>query len=643
MLPFLPPPKRKPSTIDPNEHLPRRLRTQSPPPPSSPSDVDDEGGRFFADGLSHEQREILTIVDELDTPEDPHAVGASNGAPLPLGSRLGQPPDLTTQGIRRLITQLEKAIHKNQELRVKHADVPARFMESEVELDQVLTRFLDLTQAPQRLPDLIQFQAIPLLVSLLTHENTDIAATVVRIFNEWTDEDTFTNFTMDSSETLPEIDGLTVEEAIVRERTAEQASQAVVRVMQEVAANQGLELLVQNLARLTEDTGDDAQTVFQTLGIIENLTNLDSNLVERLTATPEFYPWLIRILSKRPVTSNVQTASEILVILLQSSRVQQLRWGQHQGIDCLLRALAPYRKRDPASADEEEFMENLFDALCLSITEPELKYVFLKDEGLELMLFLLREQRLSRTRALKVLNYATSSDYRISQMLVARFLDRSGLVPLIKLLMQKGQKEYRKKYKQFSPADEEEHTICVLAALLKHTQPATLDRWRIIHKFMERGMERMDRLVELHWQYVHKLTPVDREIAQERQAWQADGEEIDEDMETEFYTRRLVEGGLFTLQHVDICLLYLCWEEPSIRKHVSMLFKRRGKSLNEFAVYVRDYLAHAAEDDLTEEDSSQTATGAENETGEDTLEKERHSVRRSYHRSLRHLLDNLSS
>ncbi|KAJ1658182.1 hypothetical protein IWQ61_002540 [Dispira simplex] len=643
MLPFLPLPKRKPSTTDSDEPLPRRLRTQSPQPPGSPSDVDNEGGRFFADGLSHEQREILTLVDELDTPADSQAVGTSNGTSVPLGSRPGQPPDLTTQGIRRLVTQLEKVIHKNQELRVKYADVPARFMESEVELDQVLTRFLDLTQAPQRLPDLIQFQAVPPLVSLLAHENTDIAATVVRIFNEWTDEDTFNNFTMESSQTLSDIDGLAVEEIVARQRTAEQATQAVVRVMQEVAANQGLELLVQNLARLTEDTGDDPQTTFQTLGIIENLTNLDSTLVERLTATPEFYPWLIRILSKLPVTSNVQTASEILVILLQGSRMQQLRWGQHQGIDFLLRALAPYRKRDPTSADEEEFMENLFDALCLAITEPELKYVFLKDEGLELMLLLLREQRLSRTRALKVLNYATTSDYHISQMLVARFLDRSGLVPLIKLLMQKGQREYRKRYKQFSPADEEEHTVCVLAALLKHTQPATLDRWRIIHKFMERGMERMDRLVELHWQYVHKLASIDQEITQERQVWQAEDEEIGEDVETEFYTRRLVEGGLFTLQHVDICLLYLCWEEPTIQQHVSMLFKRRGKSLNEFVVYVRDYLAHAAEDDLTDEELSLTATGVKDELGEDTLEKEHRSVKHSYHRSLRHMLEKLPS
>jgi beta-catenin-like protein 1 len=49
-----------------------------------------------------------------------------------------------------------------------------------------------------------------------------------------------------------------------------------------------------------------------------------------------------------------------------------------------------YRKRDPADADETEFMENIFDALCSALGEPEVKQLFLKSEGVDLMVLLMK-------------------------------------------------------------------------------------------------------------------------------------------------------------------------------------------------------------------------------------------------------------
>lgn len=40
-----------------------------------------------------------------------------------------------------------------------------------------------------------------------------------------------------------------------------------------------------------------------------------------------------------------------------------------------------YRRRDPVDPDELEFMENVFDALCAVLSEPENKQAFLDEEG----------------------------------------------------------------------------------------------------------------------------------------------------------------------------------------------------------------------------------------------------------------------
>ena len=41
-------------------------------------------------------------------------------------------------------------------------------------------------------------------------------------------------------------------------------------------------------------------------------------------------------------------------------------------------------------ADEEEFMENVFDALCAALSEPEIKKLFLDAEGIDLMVLTLK-------------------------------------------------------------------------------------------------------------------------------------------------------------------------------------------------------------------------------------------------------------
>lgn len=64
--------------------------------------------------------------------------------------------------------------------------------------------------------------------------------------------------------------------------------------------------------------------------------------------------------------------------------------------------LQKYRKSDPQDQEEEEFMENAFDALCSALAEPELKKTFLESEGVELMVICMKEKKMSRSRSIKV-------------------------------------------------------------------------------------------------------------------------------------------------------------------------------------------------------------------------------------------------
>lgn len=75
---------------------------------------------------------------------------------------------------------------------------------------------------------------------------------------------------------------------------------------------------------------------------------------------------------------------------MQTSRPNRLVLVKEDGVDTMLQVLSAFRRRDPASADETEFMENVFDALCSALAEPEIKDLFKKAEGVDLMVLIMK-------------------------------------------------------------------------------------------------------------------------------------------------------------------------------------------------------------------------------------------------------------
>ncbi|KAG9127144.1 hypothetical protein FRC07_000471 [Ceratobasidium sp. 392] len=367
---------------------------------------DDEGGRFFGGGLTDEQKKILNIFDR------------AGGE----GAQDEDASELNAVGVRRLLSKLEKAVAKNQDQRSKYPNAPEKFIDSEADLDAAIKALLPLAQVPTvSYPELIKSGATALLVGLLSHENMDIVIDVVEVIHEFTDEDVGGE-DEDEDEDEEGGDG----------RKNEEALKALIEAL---VTNQTLELLVQNLTRMDEKEETDRQGVFHTLGIFENVLGSRPALAETLVSTTKITTWLLNRILEKEHDDNRGYAAEVLAILVQSSRSNRLVLSKADGVDIMLRVLSVFRRRDPSSADETEFMENVFDALCSSLAEPEIKELFQQAEGVDLMVLIMKENRASKSRAIKVLDYALSGPPGAANCVT--FVDAMGLKTLFSAFMGK--------------------------------------------------------------------------------------------------------------------------------------------------------------------------------------------------------------
>lgn len=62
-------------------------------------------------------------------------------------------------------------------------------MESELDLDEEVQRLLAVAGSPELYPDFVKTGVVENLMNLLSHENTDIAADVLELFQQLTDAD----------------------------------------------------------------------------------------------------------------------------------------------------------------------------------------------------------------------------------------------------------------------------------------------------------------------------------------------------------------------------------------------------------------------------------------------------------------------
>jgi beta-catenin-like protein 1 len=267
---------------------------------------------------------------------------------------------------------------------------------------------------------------------------------------------------------------------------------------------------------------------------------------------------------KEGVSQNRQYAAEILAILVQNSAKNRRKLASLDAADIMLQLVAPYRKRDPEKGgEEEEYVENLFDALTCLVDEPEGKTKFVEAEGVELCLIMLKEGKLSKTASLRLLDHAAGGTSGVG--VCQKIVEAGGLKNVFTLFMKKST-DHRTA----------EHLIGMSASMLRSLPADSPERIRLLAKFVEKDYEKTEKLVKLRRECAARVSAVDEVIRFEQAQMSA---EEREDMADEWFSRRL-DAGLFSLQTLDVVLAWLVAEDGGAKKTIQKLLADRDESLS---------------------------------------------------------------
>eukprot|EP00928_Gymnodinium_smaydae_P024700 TRINITY_DN19914_c0_g6_i1.p1 TRINITY_DN19914_c0_g6~~TRINITY_DN19914_c0_g6_i1.p1 ORF type:complete len:710 (-),score=216.59 TRINITY_DN19914_c0_g6_i1:72-2093(-) len=461
--------------------------------------------------------------------------------------------NLTETSLKRMVLQLQRKVKVNQDLRIKHSDEPDKFLKSEVDLDEEVKRFTILGAHPELYPCFLKLGALPDLVGLLNHVNTDIAVDVFEVLSELTDPDVI------GEVEEPETFFAALFEA-------------------------GLcEMSVDVLMRIDEDASEeDAKAVTNCLTMMENLADLDpKDTCMHFAKAPKLLPWLIkRVRAQGDVDYNRSYAAEILGIMLQNSEQCREAMLKLDGVDKLLRGIAVYRKRDPVDSEEEEFVQNMFDCLCSLMLMSEHQASIGKVQGLELMIRMMRERKFAGGLALKLTDHALRDCPANCQI----FVEKLGLKVLFAMFMKRGPK-----VKARSEVREgEEHVASVVQSLCRHCTGTAVAR--VLNKFTENRFEKLERLLEMHEEYARSVA--DADAARLRGETMKIDRELEVDEEEQLYLDRC-DAGLFTLQQLDVTIVRLAnMGNRQVSDEITKLLDTKGVPLQEVLATTKEYCEH---------------------------------------------------
>ncbi|KAJ0343430.1 hypothetical protein COL922a_000162 [Colletotrichum nupharicola] len=492
--------------------------------PEMPPDEDDEG-RFFGGGITKQESEILDYVDGR-------------------GENSAASEKIDAAWVRKAALNFEKRITKNAELRAKFANEPQKFIESEADLDAAIKDLSILAEHPDLYPQFVKLGCVDSLAGLLTHENTDIAIDAVEIIGELTDEDV--SASDDDWDML--VDALLKADLV--------------------------SLLVSNFSRLNEDDESDRSGVYYALGVLENLLSKKTN-AETVGRDETLIKWLLERAQRKEslVSQNKQYATELLDIIAHTSTITRRRLAELDAVDVLLQLVSAYRKRDPEKGgEEEEYMENLFNALVCIVDEPEGKFKFLEAEGIELCLIMLKEGKMSKQPSMRLLVHSVSGD--MSGEVCRKIVEAGGLKILFTLFKKTTQQRMIM-----------ESLFDIFRSLLRFLPAKSAERIRTLAKFVEREYEKLDRLYDCRRTYKSMLDVADQEIQKERSRMSADDAELSEG---EWFLKRIDEG-LYSVWAIDVILAWLAAEDAGAKRRIQKLLGKDGQDLAAVRATLQEY------------------------------------------------------
>ncbi|KAL7907258.1 Catenin-beta-like protein [Trichoderma velutinum] len=494
---------------------------------------DDEEGRFFGGGITKQESEILDFVDKADAGGDLDKIDSA--------------------WLRRTALNLEKLITKNSELRSRFEDQPNKFIDSEADLDAEIKNLSLLAESSELYGEFVKLGTAGSLVSLLTHENSDIAIDAIEIIGELTDDDVVTE-----SEQWDTLVGALIDSDL-------------------------LSLLVSNLTRFNEDDESDRNGVYHSLSVLENLSSQKA-VATRMCEEEALLKWLLQRIQRTEssVTQNKQYAAEVLAILSQAAPENREKLVSLDIIDIMLQLVAPYRRRDPEKGGpEEEFIENLFESLTCLVDTPTGRAKFLEAEGTELCLILIKESKVAKHPSLRLLDHATGGT--TSAEICQRIVEAGGLKTTFTM--------FNKSHDQrlIGPL------LSIFSSMLRFLPADSPERIRLLAKFVEKEYEKTAKLVKLHRDYNTRIKAAEEEHRQES----ARSRDAEEDREIQLLSKKM-DAGLYNLQLVDVILAWLIAEDGGANQKIKRLLAETDDTFKSIQKTLKEQLDEL---DTSEEDS----------------------------------------
>ncbi len=628
---------------------------------------------------------------------------------------LSRTKSTSTSIIKSSILNLEKAISKNQLLRVKYATDPTKFMNSELNLYEEIELWNDLATSIEYYSFFVSMGGVDCLKSLLIHDNVDIVLCIVKLFNELLDPDLLVSGDVGGVEGGGGGEDLNV--------IGEQLCTLLVAFLgwgdskddddddrqkgtQKKNENNGLDMVIANLARLSDSEEEELKGIDDIITLVENILDLDQygvlklappeaimyttssssssssssstgdnddskrkTIVAHLTRNTTFTSYLLMKLSDKKLQGWTTTmklhASEVLASIIQheDSRItlsnisnmtpyqsmfdeedketkpnnqnkKQVR--SFDGMECLLQAMAVYRKKDPTNDEECEYLENICNAIAASLLNEENVNVFLETEGVELMLRCINERVHTGFCAMKILFFCVSGSSEPYKRAAETFVDAGGLKSLFPIFMNKKssmpkparcsdagnlnlirkysqlQKENRRKggdeqhkkptkrMKQVLAANREwyqtleSHSIQILYGLTRHLDENSPHdaKSRLASKFVENDCEKCDRLVELALKYDIKMRQAEYEYFKSDEAEEAEESGIDIDF---LAMNAKLKGGGDLFHRLAALIGFAATESKRSHKHIleQLRIQNSGiatikSGMNDFASIITD-------------------------------------------------------
>lgn len=445
----------------------------------------EEDDRFFGSGMTAED---AANVESIEANDD----------------LLNETEELDFEKFRRIVSQLERAILRNTELRTKYAQEPLRYAESEADLYAALKTALQVSESYEH----FEFWAtqkghIGAVVGLLQHENPDIVDAALALFGEVLEVDTLS---------------FTQEEDAERQRME---ILKLAKIFEDNGFCQHLGSTLERFCRLQDEASDKLR--FRVLQVASGLLAIEDKLfAPKLAASKALIDSCCDIVRNfkaaseeagrgevAAVTDLMSGSAEFLADLLALYAPLRSRFTRDCDPLSLVITLArPFSARDAKFGSEREFIGNVFNCLWICMQDASGHQAFSTEGGIGEMLQLVKSGGYVQSCALKTISFAVDLKYDTCALQSCfAFISGGGLRYLFYHLTKIGSG-----YKTDKLAFEED-LLTILAAITTATVAlidgkaigAAKARARLLAKYLENGCGKIKQLCSYVLNMAEKL------------------------------------------------------------------------------------------------------------------------------------------